>query len=120
MVSYFDHVTGMVPRPTLLLDKQTSDAHDNPVISMDDKGYIWIFSTAHGTSGSSYIHKSKEPYNIDAFELIRPIVQTADKKMPFMNFSYFQPWFVPQRGFECFMTLYHQAGHTNHLLSQHC
>ena len=108
MVSYFDHTTGQVPRPTFLLDKQTSDAHDNPVISMDDEGYIWIFSTAHGTSGSSYIHKSKEPYNIDAFELIRPEIRTPDKTMPFMNFSYFQPWFVPEHGFECFMTLYHQ------------
>jgi len=48
MVSYYDHATGMVPKPTLLLDKQTDDAHDNPVISLDDEGYVWIFSTAHG------------------------------------------------------------------------
>src|SRR5512135_765297 len=26
MVSYFDHATGKVPRPTILLNKQTSDA----------------------------------------------------------------------------------------------
>ena len=43
MVSYYDHKTGMVPRPTIVLDKNTSDAHDNPVISVDDKGFIWIF-----------------------------------------------------------------------------
>jgi hypothetical protein len=47
-VSYFDHNTGKVANPTILLDKRTTDAHDNPVISIDDKGYIWIFSTAHG------------------------------------------------------------------------
>ncbi|MCA9258204.1 MAG: hypothetical protein KDA61_03335, partial [Planctomycetales bacterium] len=46
MVSYFDHKTGTVPRPTLLLDKQTDDAHDNPVLSIDRNGYIWIFSTS--------------------------------------------------------------------------
>ena len=108
MVSYFDHSTGMVPRPTLILDKETNDAHDNPVISMDDKGYIWIFSTAHGTIGSSYIHKSREPYNIDTFDLVRATVQTPEKVMPFTNFSYFQPWPVKSGGFECFMTLYHQ------------
>ena len=58
MVSYFDHRTGKVPRPTILLDKGTRDAHDNPVISIDSKGFIWIFSTSHGTNRPSYIHKS--------------------------------------------------------------
>ena len=48
MVSYFDHQTGKVPRPTIVLDKGTRDAHDNPVISLDSEGYIWIFSTSHG------------------------------------------------------------------------
>ena len=38
MVSYFDHRSGTVPRPTILLDKQTDDAHDNPVISVDASG----------------------------------------------------------------------------------
>ncbi len=41
MVSYFDHATKTVPRPTILLDKNTSDAHDNPVISVDGKGHLW-------------------------------------------------------------------------------
>src|ERR1700683_2370197 len=27
MVSYYDHTTGMVPRPTILMDKHTGDAH---------------------------------------------------------------------------------------------
>ena len=70
MVSYYDHTTGKVPRPTILLDKNTKDAHDNPVIAVDDKGFIWIFSTSHGTSRPSYIHRSTEPYSIDKFELV--------------------------------------------------
>jgi hypothetical protein len=58
MVSYYDHSTGEVPRPTILLDKKTDDAHDNPVINLDDRGYIWIFSSSHGTARPSYISRS--------------------------------------------------------------
>jgi len=32
MVSYYDHKTGMVPRPTVLLNKHTDHAHDNPLL----------------------------------------------------------------------------------------
>src|SRR5882757_10472319 len=54
-VAYFDHKTKMVSRPTILLDKATDDAHDNPVIQVDKDGYIWIFSTSHGTGRPSFI-----------------------------------------------------------------
>ncbi len=115
MVSYYDHKTGMVPRPTILLDKKTSDAHDNPVISVDDEGYIWIFSTAHGTPRPSYIHKSTSPYSIDKFDLIRPDIKRFEneEREPFINFSYFQVWPVPDKGFACFMTLYGQPSGRN-------
>jgi len=123
LVSYFDHKTGLVPRPTILLDKQTKDAHDNPVISIDSKGYIWIFSTSHGTARPSYIHKSKLPYNIDEFELI-PATKIGiegpqsehpgePQQVALTNFSYMQAWFIPDRKesvlgglFCCFFTKY--------------
>ena len=106
MVSYYDHTTGKVPRPTILLDKQTKDAHDNPVISMDDEGYLWIFSTSHGTGRPSHIHRSKEPYSIDAFEWV-PATKIEDgNEVPMTNFSYMQPWHVPGRGFAAFFTRY--------------
>ncbi|MBL8293596.1 MAG: hypothetical protein JNN08_17240, partial [Bryobacterales bacterium] len=54
MVSYFDHATGTVPRPTILLNKRTNDAHDNPTLSLDARGHVWIFSSAHGTSRPSF------------------------------------------------------------------
>lgn len=95
MISYFDHRTGTVPRPTKLLDKKTKDAHDNPVLQIDDDGHLWVFSNAHGTSRPSYIHRSVKPYSIDEFELIRET-----------NFSYSQPWWVPDRGFLFLHTLY--------------
>ncbi len=106
MVSFFDHQTGTVPRPTILLDKHTNDAHDNPVISIDDKGFIWIFSTSHGTSRPSYIHRSRKPYDIDAFDLIPATRQDGADRIPITNFSYMQAWHVKERGFICFFTRY--------------
>ncbi|NOX55632.1 MAG: hypothetical protein GXP27_14580 [Planctomycetes bacterium] len=106
MVSYFDHATGEVPRPTILLDKQTSDAHDNPVISVDGDGYIWVFSTSHGRSRPSYIHRSVRPYRIDQFEQVHAVRLTDSGPQPITNFSYWQVWYVPDHGFVCFFTIY--------------
>ncbi|MFK5921746.1 MAG: BNR-4 repeat-containing protein [Verrucomicrobiota bacterium] len=106
MVSFFDHKTKSVPRPTILLNKQTDDAHDNPVISIDDQGFIWIFSTSHGTSRPSYIHRSKKPYDIDEFELVPATYLDSKKRAPITNFSYMQAWHRPGKGFLCFFTRY--------------
>lgn len=95
MVSYYDHATGQVPRPTILLNKQTSDAHDNPTIMLDDAGTVWIFSAAHGTSRPAFIHRSKKPYSVDEFE---QVLKT--------NFSYAQPWWLPGEGFLFMHTRY--------------
>ena len=95
MVSYYDHETGTVPRPRRLLDKRTSDAHDNPVISLDDRGHVWIFSSSHGTARPSYISVSTRPYDIESFERV---VTT--------NFSYTQPHYVPGKGFLFLHTRY--------------
>ncbi|MCA9196806.1 MAG: BNR-4 repeat-containing protein [Planctomycetales bacterium] len=106
MVSYFDHETKQVPRPTILLDKQTDDAHDNPVISMDAEGFIWIFSTSHGTSRPSYIHRSVRPYDIQQFELVSAVRIKDDQLVPIDNFSYMQIWFRKDHGFSAFFTRY--------------
>ncbi|MBS3764386.1 MAG: hypothetical protein KGZ25_13895, partial [Planctomycetes bacterium] len=87
MVSYYDHKTGTVPRPTLLMDKGTSDAHDNVTIMLDEEGYVWCFASAHGTARPAYIFKSVRPHSIEKFEL------TAR-----FNFSYPQAWFMGDRG----------------------
>lgn len=106
MVSYYDHATGMVPRPTILLDKETDDAHDNPVISLDACGHVWIFSTSHGTGRPSYIHRSRKPYDVDAFELISATREANGERVPFTNFSYMQVWNLPEQGFASFLTHY--------------
>lgn len=95
MVSYYDHATGRVPRPRILLNKQTDDAHDNPTLQVDDQGHLWIFSASHGTGRPSYVHRSVRPYDIDEFE--RVLVT---------NFSYTQPWRVPGEGFLFLHTRY--------------
>ena len=99
MVSYYDHRTGTVPRPVILVNKKTDDAHDNPVMSIDDAGYIWIFSNAHGTGRPAYIWRSDRPYEISAFTLIQET-----------NFSYGHPWWVPGKGFFFLHTLYRDGG----------
>jgi len=88
MVSYFDHQTGMVPRPTAVLNKQTDDAHDNPVLVIDGRGHIWIFSSAHGTARKAYISVSTRPFDIDEFELVW-----------ITNFSYPQIYWSNEAGF---------------------
>lgn len=42
-VSYYDHATGTVPRPVRLVQKRTEDAHDNPTLSIDADGYLYVF-----------------------------------------------------------------------------
>lgn len=106
MVSYFDHQTKSVPRPTILLDKQTNDAHDNPVIAVDSTGHIWIFSTSHGTARPSYIHRSLRPYEIDEFELVPAMRPQDGKPARITNFSYMQVWHTPRQGFQSFFTRY--------------
>ncbi len=109
MVSYFDHATGTVPRPFVLLDKKTTDAHDNPVLSVDDKGHLWVFSTSHGTARPSFIHRSTRPYDIGSFERVEVTFAEGGERKPWDNFSYMQAWHLgPGRGFACFFTRYGQ------------
>jgi len=95
MVSYYDHTTGTVPRPTILLDKHTLDAHDNPVISIDAAGHVWIFSSAHGTARPAYISVSKRPYDVEDFDRVLTT-----------NYSYPQPYYSPEEGFLLLHTRY--------------
>ncbi|CAG4999537.1 hypothetical protein DYBT9275_02249 [Dyadobacter sp. CECT 9275] len=110
-VSYFDHQTGKVANPVILLDKKTTDAHDNPVISIDDKGYLFIFSTSHGVARPSYIHKSKKPYDITSWETLPATELVNGKEKPFDNFSYFQVYPVKGKGFIALFTKYNPKGH---------
>ena len=103
-ISYYDHATRTVGRPRVLLDKQTNDAHDNPVLSIDAGGYLYVFSNSHGTGRPSYIHRSVKPYDITAF-----------KRIWTGNFSYGQPWHLPDHGFVFLHTRY-KGGRALHVM----
>ena len=104
-VSYFDHATGKLARPTIVFDKHTTDAHDNAVISIDGKGFIYIFSASHGQSRPSAIARSERPYDISKFK----VVWTG-------NFSYPQPFYFPGKGF-LFLHAWYVAGRANCLMT---
>ncbi|MGI5818505.1 MAG: BNR-4 repeat-containing protein [Armatimonadota bacterium] len=70
MASYYDHETGEVPRPTIVCDKQTSDAHDNPVIALAEDGHVWVFVSSHGLSRPSFVYRAVEPHSVERFELV--------------------------------------------------
>lgn len=107
-VSFFDHKTKKVARPTAVLDKKTNDAHDNPVISMDREGFIWIFSTSHGVWRPSYIHKSVKPYDISEFRQVTATKFENGEMVPLDNFSYVQMYYQPDNGFFGLFTHYEQ------------
>jgi len=95
MASYYDHERHRLPRPTVLCDRGTDDAHDNPVVSVDDAGYVWVFASSHGRGRPSYIFRSREPYTTESFE------QVAET-----NFSYPQVHYLTGQGFFFLHTLY--------------
>lgn len=96
MVSYFDHKTGMVPKPTVVHDKQgVDDPHDDPSISMDKDGYIWVFVSGRGQRRPGYKYKSDQPYDITSFS------QITEEEM-----TYPQPLWDDQLGFFHFFTKY--------------
>jgi hypothetical protein len=99
MVSYYDHATGLVPRPRILINRKTGDAHDNPVMSLDETGRLWIFSNSHGTARPSFIYRGAKPYSIDEFDLVWQ-----------GNFSYGHPWRIPGAGFLFLHTRYENGG----------
>lgn len=94
MVSYFDHATGMVPRPTVVMEKGTDDPHHNPALSLDREGYLWVFCSAHGGS-DGFIYRSRKPYSIEGFDLV------AKKE-----FTYPQIWHAADGGFVFLFTKY--------------
>lgn len=95
MVAFYDHKTDTFSKPGIIMDKGTEDAHDNPVISLDEMGHVWVFASAHGTARPGYIFKSVEPFDISAFEVVQEV-----------NFSYPQPWHIPGKGFLFLHTFY--------------
>src|SRR5699024_211639 len=96
MVSYYDHSKHLVPKPTVVRDQRgVDDPHDNPSITIDSEGYIWVFVAGRARHRPGQIFRSNEPYSIDSFEQVIEREQT-----------YSQIWQVPGKGFFHLLTLY--------------
>jgi len=96
MISYFDHKTKMVPKPTVVYDKQgVDDPHDDPSLSIDKDGYLWVFVSGRGRSRPGFKYKSNKPYDISEFSEI------TEEEM-----TYPQPLWDDDKGFFHFFTKY--------------
>lgn len=96
MIGYFDHRTHLVPRPVVVHDKTpVDDPHDNPSLSIDQAGYLWVFISGRAAHRPGFIYRSSKPYAIDAFDL----VQSGE-------FTYPQPHYESDRGFLHLFTKY--------------
>lgn len=96
MISYYDHQTHRVPKPTVVFDKNgVDDPHDNPSLLIDDEGYIWVFVSGRGRTRPGYKYRSSAPHHIDSF------VQVTEEEM-----TYPQPHFIKEAGFLNFFTKY--------------
>lgn len=94
-IGYYDHKTGMVSKPTVIAEEDTTDAHCNPAMTIDNDGYIWVFAPTHGGTKDGIYYKSKFPLDIDEFRV-------AGQK----RFSYPQPWYFDGFGHMLLFTKY--------------
>ncbi len=88
MVSYYDHETGMVPRPVIVHDKGgVDDPHDNSSVALDEKGHLWVYVAGRGRTRPGFVYRSVRPFDIDEFDLIYE-----------GEVCYPQPYWVPGEG----------------------
>lgn len=100
MIGCYDHATGLLQKPRIVMDKweQTkgvNDPHDDPTVQIDKDGYLWVFVSGRSTKRDGRVYKSMRPYDITAFELISEF-----------EMAYPQIMYSAQRGFFFFFTKY--------------
>lgn len=96
LIGSYDHRTGQVTRPVVVHDKRpVSDPHDNPSLSLDPEGHLWVFVSGRGNERPGFIYRSVAPYDATRFERIAQ-----------RTITYPQPWQVPGRGFLLLFTQY--------------
>ncbi len=89
LVSYYDHSTGEVARPVMVMDKSpVDDPHDNGSLSIDEQGHLRVFVSGRGRTRPGRIYRSKAPYEINEW------INLGDSE-----FTYPQPWHFKDKGF---------------------
>ena len=96
MIGEFNHEDSTLSKPVIVYDKiSVDDPHDNPSLSIDSDGYLWVFVSGRGRSRVGLKFKSRRPYSIDSFQKI------GEEEM-----TYPQPWYIEGNGFFHFFTKY--------------
>jgi hypothetical protein len=96
MISYLDHEKKNVPKPVIVYDKVgVNDPHDNASISIDDKGFLWVFVSGRNTARPGLIFKSRKPFSIETFDQVK-----------IGEMTYPQPWWMEGKGFLYLFTKY--------------
>jgi hypothetical protein len=88
MISYYDHQRDVVPRPTIVHDKQgVDDPHDNSSLTIDPEGHIWVYVAGRARARPGFVYRSEKPYDLEKFHLV-----SSDE------ICYPQPYAVAGRG----------------------
>ena len=98
MIGCFDHRTGLLQKPRVVMDKGVlgvKDPHDNPTVQIDRDGYLWVFVSGRSTKRDGYRYRSVNPYDITAF-----------REISHDTMAYPQVMYHPDRGFFLFFTRY--------------
>lgn len=96
MIGCYDHTTQKVQKPVVVYDKgDVDDPHDNPTISIDNEGYLWVFVSGRGIGRPGVLLKSRNPNNIEGFDVVLQA-----------EFTYPQPKYIQNSGFVHLFTKY--------------
>ncbi|MBO4671378.1 MAG: BNR-4 repeat-containing protein [Bacteroidales bacterium] len=98
MIGCYDHATGMLQKPRIVMDKGTlgvADPHDDPTVQIDRDGYIWVFVAGRSNKRNGVRYRSRIPYDITSFEYINEDIM-----------AYPQVMYHPDKGFFLFYTRY--------------
>lgn len=98
MIGCFDHTTGMLQKPRIVMDKGilgVADPHDDPTVQIDRDGYVWVFVAGRGNKRNGIRYRSRRPYDITSFEYISEDIM-----------AYPQVMYNPDKGFFLFFTRY--------------
>lgn len=97
-ISYYDHATGMVARPRELRLVGGNDVHMNATMSMDDAGYLWVYTNSHGDSFHGNLFKSTNPYEIAEFDEVTLPASVFEGGDGEISLAYTDPIYVPGQG----------------------
>lgn len=98
MIGCYDHSTGMLQKPRVVMDKGVdgvNDPHDDPTVQLDKDGYVWVFVSGRSTKRDGRVYRSMRPYDITAFEMVSEF-----------EMAYPQIMYNEDKGFFFFFTKY--------------